>query len=131
MTVAELKYLIATNELYERANAGVKLTDIAVKMGVSKVSVYRAAERLEKNGYVMRDEKNKIIVTDYGQKQLADYMEIIRFIRTHLELHCGTPGDMAYQDALGAACALGDYSRSKVAEYMKRGIYVEKNDGEN
>ena len=54
MTSAELKYLIAINELYD-GTAGIKLTAIAAKMNVTKVSVYRAAERLENHGYVKRD----------------------------------------------------------------------------
>ena len=53
MTSAELKYLNAINELYD-GTAGIKLTSIATKMNVTKVSVYRAVERLEKHGYIMR-----------------------------------------------------------------------------
>lgn len=118
MTAAELRYLIATNEIHNVTRVGVKLTDIANRMGVSKVSVYRAAERLERNGYIMRDEKNKIVITDYGRQQLNDYLEIIEFIRINLISRCGTPEEQAYQDALGVACVLSDYSRGKVAEFV-------------
>lgn len=58
MTTAELRYLIATDELCG-GTCGVKLTEIAEKVNVSKVSVYRAVERLEKNGYVERNEKTR------------------------------------------------------------------------
>lgn len=58
MTASELKYLIALDELYDGKN-GVKLTVIAEKTRVSKVSVYRALERLEKDGYVKRTEKKQ------------------------------------------------------------------------
>ena len=119
MTAAELRYLIAIDEIHKETGIGVKLTDIATKMGVSKVSVYRAAERLEKNGYAARDEKNKVIITELGAKQLRDYMVIIEFIRKALEIGCGTPSEMAYQDAIGVVCALGEHSRSKVAEYAE------------
>ena len=119
MTVAELRYLIAIDEIHKETGIGVKLTDIATKMGVSKVSVYRAAERLEKNGYAARDEKNKVIITELGAKQLRDYMVIIEYIRKALEIGCGTPSEMAYQDAIGVVCALGEHSRSKIAEYAE------------
>ena len=41
MTSAELKYLIAINKLYD-GTKGIKLTDVAAKTGVSKVSVFKA-----------------------------------------------------------------------------------------
>lgn len=118
MTAAELRYLIAIDDLYDGKN-GVKLTDIASKVCVSKVSVYRAVERLEKSGYVERNDKNKVILREYGKNQLSDYMEIIDFIRIHLEKQCGTPQDIAYNDALGAACAFSDVSREKITEIIK------------
>lgn len=119
MTVAELRYLIATSELCEGEN-GVKLTEIAARMGVTKVSVYRAVERLEKSGYVKRNEKNKVVMTEGGQSILAEYMVIVRFIRKHLEKNCATPAETAYQDALGVACALSDISRSSIAVCMEK-----------
>ena len=116
MTSAELRYLIAIHALYH-GEIGVKLTEIAAKMGVSKVSVYRAVERLEKSGYVQRDEKNKVVMTEKGVTVLREYMVIVNFIRTHLEDHCGTPAEIAYHDALGVACAFSDISRGKIAEF--------------
>ena len=117
MTIAELRYLIATNALY-RDQGGVKLTSIADRVGVSKVSVYRAVERLEKSGYVKRDDKNKVVMTQDGRQVLEEYMVIVNFISSHLEKNCGTPKETAYQDALGAACALSDISRQGIARCM-------------
>ena len=65
MTSAELKYLLAIEELYD-GKIGIKLTTIAAKINVTKVSVYRAMERLEKNGYIRHDEKNKVVINTYG-----------------------------------------------------------------
>jgi Mn-dependent DtxR family transcriptional regulator len=45
MTKAELRYLMAIDMLYDGIS-GVKLTEIAAEMAVTKVSVYRAMERL-------------------------------------------------------------------------------------
>lgn len=128
MTTAELRYLIATNELYYN-QVGVKLTSIAEKMGVTKVSVYRAIERLERSGYVERNEKNKVILTQKGSQILREYMVIVNFVRAHLVCHCGTPEEMAYQDALGVACALSDISRSSIAAHVEAGgCMKEEND---
>ena len=118
MTVAELRYLIATDALYDGKN-GVKLTAIAEKIGVTKVSVYRAVERLEKSGYVERNEKNKVVMTEKGETVLREYMVIVHFVREHLVAHCGTPAEIAYTDALGAACALSDISRSGIASHVE------------
>ena len=120
MTTAELRYLIATDELCD-GTCGVKLTEIAEKVNVSKVSVYRAVERLEKNGYVERNEKNKVVLTEHGKKQLSDYTEIMAFVIAHLVSRCGTPEDIAYNDALGVVCALSDISRGSVANMLKSG----------
>lgn len=116
MTLAELRYLIATNDLDDEKN-GVKLTSIAEKVGVTKVSVYRAIERLEKSEYIKRNEKNKVVMTEKGRDILAEYIVAVNFIRKHLEERCGTPREIAYQDALGAACAFSDISRQKIVEF--------------
>ncbi len=118
MTVAELRYLIATDALYDGKN-GVKLTAIAEELGVTKVSVYRAVERLEKSGYVKRNEKNKVIMTEKSEAILREYMVIVHFVREHLMAHCGTPADIAYTDALGTACALSDITRSSIAAHVR------------
>ena len=113
MTAAELRYPIAINDLCD-GTVGVKLTEIAEKTGVTKVSVYRAVERLEKSEHVKRNEKNKVIMTEKGIRELSEYMVIVNFIRNQLEFHCGTPEEIAFQDALGAAAALSDISRRHV-----------------
>ena len=119
MTSAELKYLLAIDALYEGA-AGVKLTAIAAKMNVSKVSVYRAAERLERNGYIRRDEKNKVVIDPYGYEQLEKYRILIRWISGHLMEKCGVPADTAYNDAIGAASEFSDESRNAIAAFAVR-----------
>lgn len=119
MTSAELKYLMAINELYN-GTAGIKLTDIAAKMGVTKVSVYRAAERLEKNSYINRDDKNKIVMTDYGYEQLEQYRMLIGWLSNHLQVRCGVSDEIAVSDAIGAACTFSDESRTALAEFIER-----------
>lgn len=119
MTSAELKYLTAINELYN-GTAGIALTAIAAKMGVTKVSVYRAAERLEKNGYIKRDEKNKVVMTAYGYEQLEKYNVLIGWLSGHLQKNCRVSAEIAHSDAIGAACAFSDESRTALAEFIER-----------
>ena len=117
MTSAELKYLMAIDALYDGA-AGIKLTAIASKMNVSKVSVYRAAERLEKNGYIRRDERNKVVINPYGYEQLEKYRILTQWISDHLREKCGVSADIAYNDAIAAACEFSDESRCAIAAFV-------------
>lgn len=120
MSSSELRYLIAANELAEIMQS-VKQTDIANKLRVTKVSAYNAVERLREKGYVEKNER-KIELTEKGMTALNEYMTIIRFISSHLSLHCGTPEEQAYEDALNAACAFSDATRNGVANFIKSGM---------
>ncbi len=113
MTQSELRYLIAVQFL-DRDGNGVKLTDIAEKAKVTKVSVYRAVERLEKNGYICRNERNKVVLTEEGKKSLAIYQAVVSHMQTHLETYFSISSEEAYEDALGVACALGISSREAI-----------------
>lgn len=52
MSASMLKYLIAADSLCDGEN-GVSLTALALKAGVTKVSAYRAVDRLETDGYLV------------------------------------------------------------------------------
>lgn len=118
MTSAELKYLLAIDALYD-GTAGIKLTAIAQRMNVTKVSVYRAAERLEKNGYIRRDEKNKVVINDYGYEQLEKFNMLIQWISNHLREKCGVSPEIAHNDAIGAACEFSEASRNAIAAFVR------------
>ncbi len=120
MTYSEMKYLIAVHEL-QKEKHDVKLTEIAEKIGVTKVSVYRAAERLEKNGYIKRNERNKIMMTEVGIQSLSDRLELAEYMRTNLEAYCGASGISAHEDALGIVCALGEATREKLLDIIRTG----------
>ncbi len=119
MSSSELRYLIAANELAGQME-NVKQTDLANKLKVSKVSTYNAMERLREKGFIEKNER-KIILTKKGEDALNEYMTIIRFISSHLSLHCGTPRNQAYEDALNATCAFSETTRNGVAKFIKSG----------
>ena len=119
MTPAELKYLTAIKELYD-GTVGIKLISIAAKINVTKVSVYRAVERLEKRGCIKRDEKNKVVMTEHGYEQLEKYNVLISWINNHLQKHCRVSDETAYNDAIGAVCAFSDETRLAIAEFIER-----------
>ena len=55
MTSSLLVYIVTINSL-ERGSAGVRSTDVAVKLGVARASVCKAADRLAEGGWVVRGE---------------------------------------------------------------------------
>lgn len=120
MSSSELRYLIAANELAE-GGAAVKQKDIAGKLGVSKVSAYNAVERLKEKGYIAKTDR-LVTLTESGRQILSEYMTIIHFISMHLALHCKTPAEQAYDDALSVSCAFSDATRNGVANFIRSGM---------
>ncbi|MBQ8568452.1 MAG: hypothetical protein IJ446_04465 [Oscillospiraceae bacterium] len=110
MTVSELKYLMAINELYD-GSVGIKLVSIADRMKISKVSVYKTVVKLDEKGYVKRDENNKVIMTAQGHEQLELYNKLIGYLYEHFRYNCNISAETAYNDAVSAVCALSDESR--------------------
>ena len=119
MSASELKYLIATHSL-SKEGIGARLTDIADKLGVTKVSVYRMSERLEAGGMMARGEHSRIFLTERGKKQLDEYMLCVDFVRNALETCCLTPKNAAFADAVGIVCAVGEHSRSALLSYLRK-----------
>ena len=103
MTASELKYLIAANELSDNG-IGARM---AARLGVSKVSVCKAVERLTESGYLCQNGK-RVLLTERGIEEIADYMIVVDFIGNKLQRHCNTPKETAFAEAVGAACALGE-----------------------
>lgn len=117
MTASELKYLIAANELSDNGN-GARMAAMAQRLNVSKVSVSRAVEKLIASGYLYQSGK-KILLTKKGIEEITDYLIVIDLIGSKLQRHCNIPKETAFDEAIGAACALGDESRKRVLAFTK------------
>ena len=131
MTSADFKYLVASKRLYdarEDKSIGIRLTEIANAVKVSKASVFRAIDRLEKSGYIRKNDRNKIVITEYGFAQLAEYRIMIEWLCSHLQYHCNISEEIARVDAINAACAMSDESRHGLAEFIKSGTADRRKD---
>ena len=117
MTLSEYRYLLTINRLYNGA-AGIRLTAIAAAMEVTKVSVFKAVEKLEQEGLIAKDAKNRVIMTQHGKDQLEKYNILIDWLSGHLEKNCRVPADTARRDAAGAVCAFSDESIA-LTEFIK------------
>ena len=97
MSASMLKYLIAADSLCDGEN-GVSLTALALKAGVTKVSAYRAVDRLETDGYLSRESKKKIVLTKKGVDSLRTYMREVYVLRDALMQICKLPRNVAYHE---------------------------------
>ena len=117
MTESELKYLITANGLSDGGN-GARMATMAEKLKVSKVSVCKAVERLVASGYLCQNGK-RVLLTEKGINEVGDYLVIIDFIGDKLQRHCHMPKERAFDEAIGAACALGEESRKGVLLFAR------------
>lgn len=62
LTATNIKYLIVINRLYN-AQTGVRCTDVADALKVSKLSVHRMTEAMKNMGIVDKDSDRRIIQT--------------------------------------------------------------------
>ena len=114
MSASMLKYLIAADSLCDGEN-GVSLTALALKAGVTKVSAYRAVDRLETDGYLSRESKKKIVLTKKGVDSLRTYMRALMQI-------CKLPRNVAYHEALKAVGALSGRSIEALTDFFEKNV---------
>lgn len=116
MTAADLRYLLAIDAV--APEGGATLTAVAQNMSLSKVSVYRAAARLEKTGLLLRDDRSRLHITSAGATALQEYRTAAGWLACHLEHHCGVDAATALQDAIGAVCAMSDAGRHGLSAFI-------------
>ena len=119
MTYSEFRYLWNVREV-EKDNVA-RLRDITNIMTVTKVSVFRALERLEKGGYVQKNNERKIFLTEKGRVFLEEYEQAIFFLKQKLLAYAGLEDCMAQEEAMRLVCVLSDESRKVIVqEWQKR-----------
>lgn len=118
MSSSMLKYLMAADSLYD-GKRGVSLTDLALKTGVTKVSAFRAVDRLETDGYLARDDKKKIILTRKGEENLRVYMREISILRDMFVHICKLPRNTAYHEALKVVGTLNGKSIQALTDFFE------------
>lgn len=118
MTYSEFRYLWNVREV-EKDNVA-RLRDITKVMTVTKVSVFRALERLEKSGYVQKNKDRKIYLTEKGRGFLKEYEQAIFFLKEKMLQFAGIEEDMAQEEAMRIVCVLSDESRGKIVRAWQK-----------
>ena len=97
-----------------------RLKDITNVMTVTKVSVFRALERLEKGGYVQKSQDRKIYLTEKGRLFLKEYEQVIFFLKEKMFQFAGIEEDTAEEEAMRIVCVLSDESRGKIVRAWQK-----------
>ena len=118
MTYSEFRYLWNVREV-EKDNVA-RLRDITNVMTVTKVSVFRALERLEKGGYVQKNNERKIFLTEKGRVFLEEYEQAIFFLKQKLLAYAGFEDCMAQEEAMRLVCVLSDESRKMIVRAWQK-----------
>lgn len=113
-------YLEAILQLSGGDDVGVRVTDVARKLGVSKPSVNRAMDNLAAEGYVNKETYGDIFLTDEGRSRAKEvyrrHRELTRFFAEVL----GVAAEQAEKDACLIEHDISSESMQKLIQFMEK-----------
>lgn len=141
ITHAQQYYLRAIHELTMNGE-GVRLSDIAAKVGVKKSSTYTALKTLQRKRLVKRDASRKVHLTPEGARQGAcmaeKYTTIQRFLMRILKINSATARGDAHamvhlvssetcrclHECIGSNCSIYEASEMIAEQKDKNGLIM-------
>jgi len=105
---------------FEKNKKGVRITDLALKMNVSKASANDAVRKLKALGYVDHERYGQIFLTDAGMNTASDIYEKHRFITEFLETILGVSSKTADEDACAIEHIISDETFEKIKVCLKK-----------
>ena len=129
LSIAMQKYLETVFDLSERSGnaspAGVRVSDIAMRLGVSKASVNNAINVLARDGYVNSERYQEIFLTAQGRNTAILLESKHRIIRALFADVVGIPEETANEDACAIEHIISPESVQKINEFLLgRGIRI-------
>ncbi len=106
----------------EQDESGVRITDIAKKLGVTKPSVIRSIKNLASEGFVTQESYGDIYLTEKGRLKAGQVLGRHKVIRTFLEEILGVDPEQADADA----CKIEHVVSSETMEKLSSFIASEK-----
>ena len=104
---------------YKKDNGGVRITDLALKMNVSKASANDAVRKLKEMGHVEHERYGQIYLTDSGMKLGEEIYEKHRFLRHFLISVLGVSPSVAEEDACGIEHVISEETFSKMKLFLE------------
>ena len=119
LTIAMQNYLETIFDLSKKSD-GVRLSDVAAKLNVSKASVNNATNVLTKLGYITNEKYQEIYLTDMG-KETASVLEarhsILKTLFTEI---VGIPESIADADACAVEHIISHESIQRMHSFLKK-----------
>ncbi|MBQ3090181.1 MAG: metal-dependent transcriptional regulator [Oscillospiraceae bacterium] len=119
LTFSMENYLEAVYELTQNGG-GARVSDIAVRMGVSKASVNNAMNVLHQRGLVENEKYREIYLTEEGQRLAKLTSQKHRILRTLLQDVIGIDEKTANEDACAIEHVISDRSAEKILAYLEK-----------
>ncbi|MDR1136713.1 MAG: metal-dependent transcriptional regulator [Synergistaceae bacterium] len=107
LTKAERNYLRAILLLSD-GKRGARITDIASHLRVTKGSVCVAVAKLAKNGFVVRDTKRLILLTQDGEREANRILDSFSVINLFLKSKLKIDPHIAMEDANALVHAMSE-----------------------
>ncbi len=111
-------YLEAVLEL-EQEHGTVRLTDVALKIGVTKPSVSRAMKILQSNGYIHQENYGAIELTAKGRLKASQIYSRHKTLTTFLGDVLGVDPEIAEADACRMEHILSVETMKKLAAFVE------------
>ncbi len=91
LTAANIRYLLVIREL-DTEQRGVRGSDIALRLGVTKPSVFTMTQNLRELGLVKKEKYGTVFLTELGQEKAARYAECYALVLRRMESALGCAG---------------------------------------
>lgn len=98
----------------------VRVTDIALKLGISKPSVNKAINLLKQMGYISHEHYGSIELTPEGQELGREIAENYKVANKFLVEILGVSEECAAGEAHGMEHVISKGTRKKLKKYMKK-----------
>jgi Mn-dependent DtxR family transcriptional regulator len=118
MTVSEIKYLIALYELFA-TDKSIKQMNLAYKLRLTRVSVFKAIENLSYKKYVIKESNSQVKLTAKGIDIATKYIVCAERIKYHLVNNLGSDEYLAKTDSLAIACVMNEENIDKLFDIIK------------
>ena len=119
LSIAMQKYLETIFELAKQST-GVRLSDVASKLNVSKASVNNATNILTKLGYITNEKYQEIYLTEMGKKSASILEAKQSILKTLFTDVVGMREDVADEDACAIEHIISHEAIEKIHEYLNK-----------
>jgi Mn-dependent transcriptional regulator len=112
-------YLEAIYQLAQK-NTAVHMSDVALRLNVSKASVNRAMKTLKDHGYITQEHYRPLSLTKDGAIRALEVVNRHTLLRSFLVDHLGVSCEVAEEDACRMEHAVSAETIEKLESYMSK-----------